>query len=61
MMRGGQVEIERNGNRVIVTLHLAGDYEAISAYETLIQQARDGLVLLDIETVPRPQQELGKT
>lgn len=45
-----QLEIERDGKRVILTLNLADDYAAIKAYEELIWQAREGFVLLDIET-----------
>lgn len=42
--------IERDRNRVVLTLNLADDYAAIKAYEDLIWQAREGFVLLDVET-----------
>jgi hypothetical protein len=45
-----QLEIERDRNRVILILNLADDYAAIEAYEKLIVQAREGFVLLDVET-----------
>jgi len=43
--------IERDGSVVTVSLHLAGEYEAMQTYDTLIEQAREGCVLLDVETV----------
>lgn len=45
-----QLVIERAGSRVVVTLNLASDYAAIETYDKLIAQARDGYVLLDVET-----------
>lgn len=42
--------IELHGNRVIVTLNLTDHYAAIETYEKLIAQAREGFVLLDVET-----------
>jgi len=46
-----QLVIERQGSRVLVTLNLADEYAAIAAYDKLIEQAREGFVLLDVETV----------
>ena len=48
-----QLVIERDRNRVILTLNLADDYAAIKAYEDLIVQAREGFVLLDVTTAVR--------
>jgi len=46
-----QLVIERHGTRVLVILNLADEYAAISTYDKLIEQAREGFVLLDVETV----------
>ena len=46
-----QLVIERDGSRVILTLNLTSDYEAMETYDKLTQQAREGFVLLDVETV----------
>ena len=43
--------IERDGHRVVLTLELPDLYKAIETYEKLLAQAREGFVLLDVETV----------
>ena len=45
-----QLVIERQGRRVLVILNLADEYAAIATYDKLIEQARAGFVLLDVET-----------
>jgi hypothetical protein len=49
-----RLAIEREGCRVILTLCLADHYAAIEIYEKLIEQAREGFVLLDVETEAPP-------
>jgi hypothetical protein len=44
--------IEMDRNRVTLTLNLASRYAAIETYEKLLAQAREGFVLLDVETEP---------
>jgi hypothetical protein len=45
--------IELDRNRVTLILNLASHYAAIETYEKLLAQAREGFVLLDVETVTR--------
>ena len=45
--------IERDGHRVVLTMELPDLYKAIETYEKLLAQAREGFVLLDVETVQR--------
>jgi hypothetical protein len=47
-----QLIIEMDRNRVTLTLSFADHYAAIETYEKLLAQAREGFVLLDIETEP---------
>ena len=51
-MEREQLVIEMDGNRVTLILNLASHYAAIETYEKLLAQAREGFVLLDIETEP---------
>jgi hypothetical protein len=44
-----QLEIEREKNRVILTLNLKDEYAAMATYDKLVAQALDGFVLLDVE------------
>jgi hypothetical protein len=44
--------VEHLGSRVVLTLSLANEYAAIEVYEKVIAQAREGFVLLDVDTVP---------
>ena len=46
-----QLVIERDGSRVLLILNLRDEYEAMATYDNLIWQAREGFVLLDVETV----------
>jgi hypothetical protein len=50
--------IERDRNRVILTLNFADWHAAIRAYEKLIAQAREGYVFLDVEPETRCAQQL---
>lgn len=50
-LTGEKLVIERIGNRVILTMVLADDYAAIETLEKLFITAREGFVLLNIETV----------
>jgi|GEM_PF-6117368 len=45
-----QLVIERAGSKVVLILNLADEYEALATYDKLILQAREGFVLLDVET-----------
>lgn len=49
-MRRLVIELDRN--RVVLTLNLSDHYAAIETYEKLLIQAREGFVLLDVETDP---------
>jgi|KBSSwiStaDraftv2_1062776.scaffolds.fasta_scaffold3347259_2 hypothetical protein len=49
-LRAGRERPAGRHGRVILILNLADDYAAIEAYEKLIVQAREGFVLLDVET-----------
>jgi hypothetical protein len=51
-MEREQLVIEMDRNRVTLTLKLADHYAAIETYEKLLAQAREGFVLLDVETEP---------
>ena len=42
--------IERSGSRVVLILNHADEYAAMATYDKLIAQAREGFVLLDVET-----------
>ena len=51
-MEREQLVIELDRNRVVLILNLADHYAAIETYEKLLAQAREGFVLLDVETAP---------
>jgi len=43
------MEIRRSGERVVLTIDLADQYDAMMVYDKLLAQARKGFILLDVE------------
>lgn len=49
--RPSQLEVERDGWKVTLTFRCCDHYEAMKLYDDVCAGARDGLVMLDVETV----------
>jgi len=46
-----RLEVERDGWKVTLTFRCADHYAAMKLYDDVCSGARDGLVMLDVETV----------